>query len=148
MKGREQGVQVMREAPAVQSVDMRATGRLVVRWEIGGGASWLEVGIAVSGHWGGAMRVDGVEGALISGDEVRAIEFESGAGSWVQDGELVHIDVPGAVQVTVRGELELGRETLAGEGPLRVMYARTTALERLGIEGGRYEVVGCRVERL
>jgi hypothetical protein len=132
------------EAPTIQ------TGRLVVCWDIGGGASRLEVSVGLCQR-GDALRLGAIRAALLAQGAERTIEIPAiNPGACLADPHtgLVHIDVPGALHISLRGELEFDLSRPAPqEAPLQVLFARTTALERLGIEGGRYEVSGCRWER-
>jgi hypothetical protein len=54
----------------------------------------------------------------------------------VEDGDLLHVDLPGVLVATVR----------MTPGNARILYARTTVLERLGLTPGAYEPRGCSVE--
>lgn len=51
---------------------------------------------------------------------------------WIDDGDMVHVDLPGLVVVSLRRQRD----------GTRLLYARTRLLEEaLGLPGGRYEPV-------
>ena len=55
---------------------------------------------------------------------------------WIDDGQMVHIDLPGLVVVSLRHE----------QDGTRLLYARTRLLESLlALPGGRYEPVSASV---
>ncbi len=66
----------------------------------------------------------------------RVVDLGAGAGTWLEEGGLLHIDVAGVLSLT-------GRRSETG---LEVLYARAEVLHGLAIPGGRYEVDTATVE--
>lgn len=95
---------------------------------LGAGSPVLEVRVV----WGGRVRE--VEAAIVDGGTRRTVEA-AGAGEWLRDGGLWHLDVPGVVSLTLREE----------RGEVRSLYARCELAARLGLEGGRYELAGASI---
>lgn len=49
--------------------------------------------------------------------------------TWIEDGSMLHIDIPGLLKLSFR----------SSEGNGALLYARTNVLADLGLPGGRYE---------
>lgn len=79
-----------------------------------------------------AFRLTGPEGAPIDRPE---LALQGGSARWLAESalSLLHLDAPG---------LSLTIDTQAD----RVLFARTAAFGALGVPGGRYELVGARID--
>lgn len=92
----------------------------------------LEVTVELQGD--SSLRVGSLAAALRVGERVQGFEVEaSGQGVCITDAEtgLTHVDVPGVLQASLR----------LGE-PAKPLFAKTTLLARIGVAGGRYELLG------
>ncbi len=82
----------------------------------------------------GLSRTGQVAAVLHAGDRARELDIgPAGPGQCITDPEtgLTHADIPGLLRCSFRME-----------EPGRVLLARTTLLEGLGLGGGRYEFLG------
>jgi hypothetical protein len=122
--------------PTARKTRRRASARLgtaTVAWNIsreaarGAWAGLAEQGGEVALRWVADLDEQACTLTLVDGKAERVLA--SGNASAIADGELLHIQV-------AAGEDELVATLRAAE----VLYARTTALTRLKIGGGRYEV--------
>jgi hypothetical protein len=134
-----------REAPVVCDVRWRVSaGRLpsTIRPEGGGGERTLTLVLRIEGEdrgaWSARAWAESASGARgetaieASGSGARALRVEARAA-----GDVTLIEAPDLLSATLdRGE----------DGSWRVLYVRTTLLERLELLGGCYEVAGGRVE--
>ena len=103
-----------------------------------GGAATLcwQVEVRRTGH---GLRIGQAEATLqdASGASCRIEQAATPADAHaVEDGDLLHVDLPGVLVATVR----------TSPGRARVLYARTAILERLGLAPGAYEPRDCAIE--
>lgn len=141
-----------RRAPIHEAAPARADGRwrgrpVAVSWAVSRAAAARAFPGAVAGDAGGEVTIE-IAAAMDSADRwivsarlidaageepapILSLAAEPAAAAvWTHDPEcgLEHLDVPGLLSVS----MERGG---------RVVYARTSLLERFGLAGGRYEVL-------
>lgn len=136
------------------AIKIEATARagpVTLRWEVSAAAlraarpdlpvpagaafvrlEWRVPGAMRAGLEARAELVDAAGGRLALAAVAPAPDDLAGPITWTHDGDLSHVDIDGLLYATVRW---------APSGEAAVLYARTTLLERLGLAGGRYEVL-------
>jgi len=142
------GREVLTRGPA------RSRGQVDVRWTIdrraferarpgliGAGSSPVELRWRISQESGAIVATASIVDAEEEKPRVTPLlasraELLLGEPVWIDDGQMVHIDLPGLIVVSLRHE----------QDGIHLLYARTRLLENLlALPGGRYEPVSASV---
>lgn len=114
--------------------------RVMLEWTVPMAGGKEASGVLTDGANARAELVDPASGSRLAIAVVTPSRDDlTGPVKWLVDGDLHHLEIDGLLSATVRPS-KAGAGAGAGAG-VEVLYARTELLARMGLPGGRYEVL-------
>lgn len=112
--------------------------RVMLEWTVPMASGREASGVLSDGANARAELVDPVSGSRLAIAVVTPSRDDlAGPVKWMVDGDLHHLEIDGLLSATVRAS-----KGVVGAGTaVEVLYARTELLARMGLPGGRYEVL-------